>query len=358
MKFIHIFIAIFSFVLMSNVDASLLKRQFKVMDLGTLESDESAAHAINDLDSVVGTYKLKGVSYVFLLEKQKEISLLDLPSSSIPKVINNKNQVAGQYIEDGANRGFFHDPIDGFCDIGSLGGVNTWIMDMNANGQVVGYSETGRLSNLRNGKEEIHAFVWHKGVMKDLGVLHGDLGIGGDESAAIGISDQGEIVGYSNYTLINKGKLIPSVHKAITWKNEDDAPVEIVPEISPIFLSKPLSISRSGKIALVRETESKFFRFLVLNPPARNLEFRNMNGSIIEELIKINDNGVIIISRQGYCDLAEIQGYGSYDSSRLKPSDPYWEKFEVFNGINNANKIVGTAKNIYGESHAVILIPN
>src|SRR5678815_2978607 len=60
-------------------------------------------------------------------------------------------------------------------DLGTLGGTVTAAGDVNAMGQVVGFSMTG--------DGFLHAFVWDRGVMTDLGTL------GGESSYATAIND-------------------------------------------------------------------------------------------------------------------------------------------------------------------------
>src|SRR6266511_1167800 len=68
-------------------------------------------------------------------------------------------------------------------DLGNLGGTITAAADVNALGQVVGFSMTT--------DGFLHAFLWSKGKMTDLGTL------GGQSSYATGINDAGVVVGYS-----------------------------------------------------------------------------------------------------------------------------------------------------------------
>ena len=68
-------------------------------------------------------------------------------------------------------------------DLGTLGGTVTAAADVNAMGQVVGFSMTG--------DGFLHAFVWDRGVMTDLGTL------GGESSYATAINDSGWVVGFS-----------------------------------------------------------------------------------------------------------------------------------------------------------------
>jgi len=78
----------------------------------------------------------------------------------------------------------------GITDLGTLGGDNSvpiWITDR---GDVIGYSETGKVDGFGNSIQ--HAFLWHKGVMQDLGTL------GGNNSFALGANDERQIVGYAD----------------------------------------------------------------------------------------------------------------------------------------------------------------
>jgi probable HAF family extracellular repeat protein len=68
-------------------------------------------------------------------------------------------------------------------DLGTLGGTVTAAADVNAVGQVVGFSMTG--------EGFLHAFIWDRGVMTDLGTL------GGESSYATAINDAGMVVGFS-----------------------------------------------------------------------------------------------------------------------------------------------------------------
>ena len=61
-----------------------------------------------------------------------------------------------------AQTAYEYEPID----LGTLGGEESWAQDINNRGQVVGYSETA--------DGDLHAFLWEKGVMTDLGTLGGD----------------------------------------------------------------------------------------------------------------------------------------------------------------------------------------
>ena len=65
---------------------------------------------------------------------------------------------------------------------GSLGSGYTNPFDINERGQIVGASGTGT---------NIHAFLWQRGTLTDLGTL------GGGNSEALAINERGQIVGHS-----------------------------------------------------------------------------------------------------------------------------------------------------------------
>jgi len=68
-------------------------------------------------------------------------------------------------------------------DLGTLGGRFTVAADINASGQVIGYSETT--------DGQVHAFLYANGTMQDLGTL------GGTGSLANAINDAGQVTGFA-----------------------------------------------------------------------------------------------------------------------------------------------------------------
>ena len=103
-------------------------------------------------------------------------------------LVSLPTQAYGQQRTDGAKPAVRYT----LTDLGTLGGTFSQAYGVNDKGWVVGYSST-------EGDSAFHAFLWHRGVMTDLGTLGG-----GDPvpySLALSINNRGEIAGFSETSI-------------------------------------------------------------------------------------------------------------------------------------------------------------
>ncbi|MDN5752032.1 MAG: PEPxxWA-CTERM sorting domain-containing protein [Nitrosospira sp.] len=168
-------------------------------DLGTLGGNESLAYGINNSGQVVGrSDTADGPGHAFITGPNG-MGMTDLGTlggnESLAYGINNSGQVVGR--SDTADGPWWHAFITGpngmgMTDLGTLGGIFSEAYGINDSGQVVGVSSTKELDRHGN-YSSAHAFITGPNSigMTDLGTL------GGDYSAAYGINDSGQVMGYS-----------------------------------------------------------------------------------------------------------------------------------------------------------------
>ncbi len=178
--------------------------------LNTILADESASAVdINNSAQIVGISGTLG----FFWEAGTMVRIDSLGGDSCdPKDINNLGQVVGNAKNaDGLERAFLWQlNANGYpqmTNLGTLGGDESFAIAINDQGDVVGYSDTGAaLTDATGSFKVFHPFLWRDGVMYDLGV-HNDFY---DYSfiasyplgKAVGINENGTVVG--NSTNINK----------------------------------------------------------------------------------------------------------------------------------------------------------
>ncbi len=350
--------------------------RYRFIDLGLQESDQSEAVAINDNGQVAGMYWMLGKKYYFLWNENEGITLIDLPDTANITVLNNAGQLAGSHKDSaGQDRGFIWNSQHGFSDIGTLGGRFTHVYDMNDLGQIVGESESANIS-LVNGAEECHAFMWQDGFMIDLGALVGDLGVLGDRSIATSINNSGQIIGTSNSLIAHKRKFLRTNNRSVFWKN---GIIECVVEgidynKEPQYGAWAFSVNNNG---LATYENNKVGYFVVDLSTGNKSEIPYSKNFSRDPVI--SDNGDIFYSMKNYSGeskkiAADIvffkdKSVGNFSAnldsyeyvylpnSFVTPNGWKSNSFSGANDFNNNRWVVGSASNIYGEWHAVLLVP-
>lgn len=315
----------------------------QLVDLGVSASDRSEAVAVNDKGQIVGSYWLQGHKFFFLWEEQKDITLLDLPQTAEIKVLNNQGQIAGEYHTEDSTHGFFLDLAkhlssqEPLYDLGTLGGNTTTVADMNDHGHIVGWSSTDSISVI-DSQPQKHAYMWAEGQMIDLGTLVGDLGIAGDDSAAVGINDNGLIIGRSNLTLIHKGKLLKSGERPVIWKN---CQIEL--------FNKRVDGKEIESLCSINDSliACKYGRGYHIFSPQFDKMMYHVVFSDPPKMVK----GVFLSSNTVFINGSHFQPHDLFKKTASLP----WSKLVHLNDLNEKRWLVGVASNIYGEEHAILL---
>ena len=146
--------------------ATLWKASGEIVNLGAFGGPFSLANDINDQGQVVGgaeTTEPDGFSFV--------PDFLGLPSPT---------QYHAALWQGGMTK-----------DLGTLGGPGSFAFKINRVGDIVGYSYTNAVPNRSTGYPTVAPFLWRNGRMINLGTL------GGVEGVAFAVNENGQVVGYS-----------------------------------------------------------------------------------------------------------------------------------------------------------------
>lgn len=151
-----------------------------------------------------------------------------------------------------AHVAFLHDG-SGTTGLGTLGGEWSEAFAVNEAGEVVGCSETDDVAG--NGHRELHAFVWRRGIMQDLGTTPG-------YSLAWDVNARGDIVGTSLVPVAGeRAKTVATLWRGGKTLNLND----LVDAHDGWTLRDATAIDESGRI-LVQAYRAGAFRIAILEP--------------------------------------------------------------------------------------------
>ena len=331
------------------------QRSYTVTDVGRVNdlNDETAGAAgINNAGLVVGQALLpSGPDRAFLWIRGDIFDLGTFGgSASGARAINARGDIVGKADTfAGPEHAFFWE-TGKLLDLGTFGGAFSEANGINARGWTVGFSATTIPDPTgTTGPQESHAFVRiPNGPLQDIGTL------GGPNSIAIGINDNGRIVGWSQVDF-NIGDFgIPDLHAA-TWVDG------VITDLGGLGGAVTLALAANNRGVAVGQS------FLAGNPTFHAVLWENgtlhdlgtLPGDFASAASDINSKGTVVGASLSdtFSPRAFIWQSGVMtDLNSLIHAGSGWFLLSATH-INDTNQIVGNGF-FNGELHAFLLTPS
>ena len=346
MKSTKSFLPVFSIALitLSLAIPTVLRAQtgYTITNLGSLGGSSATASAINNSGQIVGSSMITGDTafHAFLYDSgiMKDINPV-FAMGSDASAINNRGQVVGYTRAQGfgiqPTQGFFYQ--NGASTAIAFPNANsTTPSAINDNGVVVGYYA------IEQGSYDRHAFIYNHGFLKDLP------GVSFMFSAATGINNSGQIVGFSGYSITSDyfGYIVTS---------------NVVTQIAPIDAHRivPSAINASGQVTVLYSSAPSAYSFMpghaFLYSSGVFTDLEASNGMGIFPLA-INASGTIVGALSDGYHAAHAflyQNGATIDLNSTLPIGSGWVLAEA-DSINDSGQICGYG--IYNGHYAAFLL--
>lgn len=314
--------------------------EYEVQDIGTLQTHSSEALAINNEGQILGWYNLDGSrdgKHFFVRDRDGNFTELPNREKGMGQEIN------WRYLVDGGKAYGTYDGNSNYSvlymwdsnnDVTKLGNLpGKEISAINNNGQVLIKSV---LEN-ESGKSVRRPVIWHNGVITKLRGLEGNIGIESDESYGLDMNNNGDVVGKSVVYINYKNNLYKQVHAA-KWINGQ--PLDLHQEVPKCETTIATTINDLGEIIinkyLIRADGQKFESHYYQDSIATN------NNYFLGDHFYLDKTG----QKKNYRVNKDFQNY-----------DCIWMGLNSGVDMNDHGEIIAKGYTIYGENHAMLLIP-
>jgi len=300
------------------------------------------------------------LTHAFLWKDGATSDLGALPAvgGSFVNDVNAKGVVTGMSLNGGSDPvldlPYFNAVLwkDGeITDLGTFGGPLSYAGAINDHDQVVGFALNSTPDSFDLGSScqnfpmptQMHAFIWHNGVMRDLGTL------GGTDSCALFINEPGQVAGNSfTNSIVNPGTALPTLHPFL-WDGDE------MKDLGTLggTLAFASAINNRGQIAGASTLagDSTFHAFLWNK--GKLTDFGTLGGNFVE-VIGLNEAGEVV----GKADLPASLTYhaflaknGAMTDLGTQDGDPCSDAIS----INEKDQIVGYSEDCSGNfGHAFL----
>ncbi len=337
----------YSIALLAVAISSFLSAQieYEIYDIGTLQTRSSQAIALNNQGQILGWYNIEktDTGKQFFVRNRDGV-FYELPS----KEPGSSLAINWQYLTDsGKAYGTFDtnastlslcvwDQQNGFVKLGVL----PWkeLIAVNNEGQVL-------LQSLNeDGKSIQRPIIWKNGQITKLKGLSGDLGIESESSYGYSMNNKGEVVGKSLVSLSYKNEIYQQWH-AVKWT--DGQVIDLHKMVPKSSNSCAKSLNDIGDIFIDRYLICNDGKMILFN--LNNL--KTTNREYLYDLDKSGNSGVYDKNGNTLIDNSAIANKVYYDT------DSIWMNVIGIVSANDNGEVIAQAKTIYGEEHAMFLVP-
>lgn len=327
-----------------TISSFLVGIDYEIQDIGTLQTRESHAIALNNKGEILGWYSIDGSKegkHFFIRTKDGSFHELPIMEPGSGLAIN------WQYLTDeGKSYGTFEvnpstkavcvwNQQDGIVKLGDLPGKE--ISAINNAGQVLIKCVTEN----KDGRSISSPVIWENGKVTRLKGLEGDLGIESEESYGYDMNNKGEVVGQSVVYLSYKNNLYKQIH-ATLWI--DGQAIDLHNEVSKRSESTATVINDLREILIEGQ-------LLHVDGKLVNIG-HGVNG-------KATNTNYLYYKDFGVFDKfgSEIVSPGTISGEISKDFDSIWMVCREVIGVNDNGEVIAQGTTIYGEQHALLLVP-
>lgn len=319
--------------------------KYSLLEIGTLQTRESAAIAINNRNQILGWFNVDGTSdgKHFFLRNENGI-YNELPgkdfTSGLPihwEYLTNCGKVYGYVDVSSTVRDLYvWSKENSVACLGHLPGKE--IISINDMDQVL----INSAATNKDGKSVSLPAIWHKGKVTFLPALTGDLGVEAVEAHALAMNNIGFVVGESDVLVNYKNQLYKQKHAAMWLMG---AIFDLQDKINERSLtSSALLVNDRGEIYV------KAVNHYLLGK-------KNKVVPMPEGLKRINNNYVYNEHCVYKTDGTQHLELEKLNEKLSRDHDSDFLQVDRLISINDKGNIVAQSTTIYGEKHAVLLMP-
>lgn len=323
--------------------------EYEIKDIGTMQARSSQAIDLNNQGQILGWYNIDNShpsptsfagKHYFVRDRDGSFNELPIHNGGGPidwRYLVDSGKAYGVYDYGSGLQLYMWDQINGVVKLGDLPGKE--ITAINNAGQVLIKSSVKN----ENSKSIVGPVIWDNGKITKLERLGSNVGMPSDEAYGLDMNSKGEVVGQSLVYVNYKNDIYKQVH-ATKWVNGQAVDLHyLLPKTEE---TRALSINDLGEVLI---------NF------GNNIKYQiNLDGSYINIgnwPQKLNNNG------NSYCNQFVFKGVDPIASTDTLTEQAQVDRDSLlvsvtkFIKINDKGEIIALGKTVYGEEHALLIVP-